>query len=164
VIVIGDALNLSYVPRWSVVPMLKRQTVSDHTYRVMVIYLHLCLVLDTTPNLVGALLHDVSECRTGDIPSPAKAHIKQQWPALETYGAPWKAPTVDDPVLVLADQIEAFTWLEMWANKNTAIYQWAHQNILSKIGSIIEEMDEFPALRQIVDGMLDQIIAGMTSA
>ena len=156
---LGDALNISYVPRWTIVPMLREQSVSDHTYRVMVIYLRLCVEFGETPNLMRVLLHDAPEARTGDIPSPVKAHIKAQWPALDTYGAPWLTPG-EDPVLKLADLIEAFTWLKLWGNPATAIYRWSEEDLLRKL----HEHTEDPNVKTLIDGIIDEIIAGMTSA
>ena len=50
---------------------LEKQNVSDHTWRVLVILLHLF------PNasrqlLVSAMYHDVAECYTGDLSAPLK--------------------------------------------------------------------------------------------
>lgn len=101
-------LNLCHVPRWSIVPVIRPQSVAEHTFRVAVIanalttravkslvrikkvwegnkYDHQItgLIDDVT---AYALTHDMAEGFTGDIPAPAKAllapHIDEDYSRL----------------------------------------------------------------------------------
>lgn len=125
---ITDLLALSHVPRWSIVPRLKEQTVADHTFRVIVIALELNTRLGLLPErclnigdmVLAILYHDVSECKTGDVPTPAKIamgydpdqlkHCK--W--LEGLDPYESLPEALRMIISIADQLEAFTWLERW--------------------------------------------------
>lgn len=106
-----DLLHLTYVPRWGVVPMLRHQSVAEHTFRTMVIAQELwrrifvilpedfdlgCPPADFEHRLTYlAMLHDAPECRTGDIPSPLKSEIEAALGVnsaaeiLEDCPAPW---------------------------------------------------------------------------
>lgn len=101
------SLGLSYVPRWVIVPMLRQQTVSDHSWRVAMIALRMAVdlnVADCHYYAVAALLHDVHEAITGDIPSTNK-------------GKPKFDEMTDAELLVkVADYIETLTWAELWAH------------------------------------------------
>lgn len=98
--------RLSVVPRWSVIPMLRQQSVADHSFQVA----SLCLwLMESHKNgrdpefrlrvLTHAIQHDQDEGITGDHPSMSKGN-----------GHP---PTEVDQVKVLvkcADLLEALIW------------------------------------------------------
>lgn len=114
-----DMLALSHVPRWCIVPHIGEQTVSDHTFRALVIFIDLCDRLKIeygTTDIMCVLYHDVSESRTADIPTPAKNKMAigdqhKYCPWLPKMGF----SSVDvEAVFELADMIEAFTYIERW--------------------------------------------------
>jgi len=72
-----ESLKLSYVPRWCIVPMIRQQTVADHSWRVAMIAVDLATRLGLAVEQVNiialiAIGHDLDEVTTGDIPSPLK--------------------------------------------------------------------------------------------
>lgn len=74
----------SEVKRYHTVTTLREETVGHHSHGVAM----LCQMLDPNASrelLLGALLHDLAEHQTGDIPSPAKREygIGQQVDELE---------------------------------------------------------------------------------
>lgn len=75
-----DLRTLSHVPRWSVLRVIQRQTVADHSYYVSV-YAGMLGATEKLGNdeavslLLNALWHDVPEVFTGDIPGPVKRAV-----------------------------------------------------------------------------------------
>ncbi len=107
-----EMLNLSYVPRWAVVPMLRPQSVADHSWRVAVIANELAFrmrgssdygSLPGTSVIRRAIFHDIDEAETGDIPATVKGPY-----------------TIPEELIALAvkvaDVIETRTWLQMWGH------------------------------------------------
>lgn len=80
-----DLLALSHVPRWAILPMLRHQTVAEHSYRVAVITHWLYNQADPgmmhAAMVTYALAHDAEEARTGDIPGPAKRSMARSMQA-----------------------------------------------------------------------------------
>ena len=117
-----DLLYLSIVPRWGIVDHIKPQTVGDHTFRVMVIYTELAHRLDFAQGIsVDALMcilhHDAAECRTGDVPTPAK----KMFPGFDTVAegaVPWYGGSLVLPneavLITIADLIEATTFIRRY--------------------------------------------------
>lgn len=79
--------DLSHVPRWGIIPVVKRQTVAEHCYYVTLYASHILLALNLdTPEIIHSTLfhcveHDRSEVYTSDIPGPAKRQLVD--PAVE---------------------------------------------------------------------------------
>lgn len=80
-----NMINLSFVQRWIIVPMLRRDSVAEHSYRVAAIAEFLAdrleqhddhkTKLDRLRLLRLALRHDLDEVLSGDIPTPCKRYI-----------------------------------------------------------------------------------------
>ena len=71
--------RLSVVPRWSVVPVLRRQSVAEHSFHVTALALWLVSLHTRRGDgkfelevLRYALTHDIREAGEGDAPSPSK--------------------------------------------------------------------------------------------
>lgn len=72
-----DVYRASDVKRWGIVKTLRAQSVAEHSYQVAMIARRLCLGYgldsDQTARVVwAALVHDLSEVLTGDVPTPTK--------------------------------------------------------------------------------------------
>lgn len=77
--------RLSFVPRWIVMPTIRKQSVAEHSYHMAMttVWLtnHHNIMADIDENktaatalflLASALVHDIDEAREGDVPSPNK--------------------------------------------------------------------------------------------
>lgn len=136
-----QALRLSYVPRWGIVPVLRPQSVAEHTYRVMVIVRYLAKVMNMSDSLtakvvVEALEHDFEEHATGDTPSPAK-----------------KAHSPQAPLVKLADTIEAYLWLATWGSKGERIAQIV-ADLDYKVRWLAAELDLVTAVNNLTTAVL----------
>lgn len=115
-----DALALSHVPRWVIVPRVKEQYVSDHTFRMMVIFFELVDRLkmgDPPMSVVRSLLyHDADESRTGDIPSTAKRDGRVTTNPAGKYHLVFGSEADEEwyNLYKLADLLEAATWIVMY--------------------------------------------------
>ena len=81
---IQDKLRASNVMRWHTVPMVKMQSVAEHSFNVAI----MCLELSTRLGLgyrgthhlvIEALHHDLHEIIDGDTPSPVKPKPLIDW-------------------------------------------------------------------------------------
>lgn len=76
-----DACRLKCVPRagWVMRGVSEAESVADHTFGVAFVSLLLCELVerpvDRAKVLTVALLHDLPESATGDVPRPAAAHF-----------------------------------------------------------------------------------------
>ncbi len=76
------ARRLSHVPRWAVMPTVRRQSVAEHTFHVAMLAGWLVQFYPVPPGvtqlqfeadvLYKSLAHDLNEAVTGDHPSPTK--------------------------------------------------------------------------------------------
>lgn len=152
---IREKLNLSYVPRWAIVPMLRPQSVADHSWRVAIIVEELInrLILranfdhtDTVYVMVAALRHDMDEVKTGDIPSLEKPDFKM--PESNT-----------GLLLKVADMIEARTWIRMWGHPERVAGVINHTN--SKWPAVMSALEEAtPGGRYIAECLEVDIATG----
>lgn len=74
-ILLSRSMRLQNVPRWVVVPVIRRQSVAEHTLNCLAIYQWLCEVAGLELDLgtfVSILEHDEYEAVEGDRPSPSK--------------------------------------------------------------------------------------------
>jgi len=72
-----DILRAGTIKRWHIVNTARQQTNAEHQYNVAILTQELCRRLGYAPSvglqlLALALVHDAGECKTGDIPTPAK--------------------------------------------------------------------------------------------
>jgi len=130
--VLRAANRLKLVPRigWLLRGVQPAESVADHTYGVALTALLLADLIDEAVDrerlLVLALLHDLAESVTGDIPTPAGlflptdvkeaaeeqalASLLEDWPAGETYVERWReykeASTVEGRLVRDADRLE----------------------------------------------------------
>lgn len=111
-----ELLHLSYVKRWVVAPTLREQSVAEHTFRVLVIAVHLneAVKIAATPidlcNLTAkAMMHDAEERLTGDVPGPQKS-------AQAGYLRSTDEMSALEYLVKVADSIETGTFWVQWGN------------------------------------------------
>lgn len=119
---LNDLLALSHVSRWSTVRHHHPQSVADHTFRTLVIYVELCERLGeavTVAGLTAVMCHDGAEAWTGDIPGNFKRKAVENVPGflgIEQVALDWKIPHVEpcaEVLIYIADKIEAYTYIRM---------------------------------------------------
>jgi hypothetical protein len=110
-----QALRLTFVPRWCIVPMHRHQSVAEHSFRVSIIAGAIATKLGFGPALVNgimtaALLHDKEEAISGDIPNPYKRQ--------GNVGLYVNVPltTGSECIVQVADRYEALVWIRAWGS------------------------------------------------
>lgn len=83
-----QVMRLSSIERWGVVEMSKVQSVAEHSFNVATIALAISDALEASPGDMAdiirwALIHDLPEVVTGDIPSNVKQQEKEIFNILE---------------------------------------------------------------------------------
>ncbi len=128
--------RLSMIPRWSVLPVLKKQTVADHTYQVCQISRLLMTYHVERDNpefwantLVQALDHDLEEAAIGDAPSSAKKP-KNYKELARTKGQTYL-------IVKLADIIEALCFLQEEALLGN---YWTNEGVVGKYNQEIADI------------------------
>lgn len=119
-----DLLKLSHVKRWVIIDCLKEQSVADHSFRVQIITLYLIDKLKLSLNrgevMVDIITHDISEAKSGDIPSTYKKTNQE----LEPSGS------LEYCLLRLADTIEANIFLQRYVLRPHRITRFLDSKIL----------------------------------
>lgn len=126
-----DLLGLADVPRWSVVKVLRPQSVAEHSFAVAVITMELISRLSihslADPTTLGAVLwaicHDAPETYTGDIDGLLKRehpNVKSAINRAENEAFPWYGQMRDGmgsallALVKVADCIESIVYLREW--------------------------------------------------
>jgi 5'-deoxynucleotidase YfbR-like HD superfamily hydrolase len=125
-----DLLALSHVPRWSIVPHIRPQSVAEHSYRVWAIADLLMDLIqyngDRGEVAKWALMHDAPESRSGDIPGVFKHGIEEAIRVREHEVCEWfeddkcGVSTTALIIVKVADLIETFTFIRMYGTGNHA--------------------------------------------
>lgn len=109
-------IRLSHVPRWTIVPMFRAQTVAEHSFRTAAIAFDLayhCRDIDSDAVYKIAWLaleHDVVESIVGDIPASAKP----DWVTVRGHAATRQFSDLYHHIVKLADLLEALTYLYLF--------------------------------------------------
>lgn len=107
--------RLSVVPRWAIVPMIRRQNVAEHSYHTAWIAVwvveHFDLKIPIDSLLWYALTHDQDEALSGDIAAPYKSGAVGRAVASRTMDLFVRGPELLW-VLKVADLLEARLFIE----------------------------------------------------
>lgn len=111
---LSKLLTLSNVPRWAILDTYRTQSVGEHTFRVAAIVLTLIrefdkrgLYVSKSKALELAVIHDIDESWSGDLPTPYKK--------LKNLSESTFKPDTNEAFLVkLADLLEATIYLDRY--------------------------------------------------
>jgi len=139
---LDDLMNLSSVWRWSRVPVLRQQSVAEHSFNVAAIALEICRGLKLGPIdeyrvIKWAILHDGPEGETGDVVYTTKRELPDGvMEGVERKLCPWyeecqPLPTVRE-IIKIADKIEEVFFLREWgaASERTLSAQRMAENLI----------------------------------
>ena len=172
---ISKVMKLSTIKRWGIIDTSRNQSVAEHTYNVTMIALMIFnkLVDDTTGANIGgkvtekdratlltwALVHDLPEILTGDLPTVIKADMREaidklenkHFPMTMAYERATKKVIID--IVKVADCMEAVRWASLYCvdvNKGNIISEMVNK-VYSNIMSIEENHGVY--LTEIVDSI-----------
>lgn len=122
---ICDRLRLQTIDRWHMAVVHPKQTVASHSYSVAMIARYILQKGGYNRHVQVAALelaldHDVIECLTGDIPSPAKLYLKDIGIDInKEFDKLTKLPKIDIKTATgfsvkAADKIDTLTYLQSY--------------------------------------------------
>lgn len=148
-----DIMNLSNIKRWGIIDMSREQSVAEHSYNVTMISLHIVKEMDFNDEggileymtMNWALVHDLPEISSGDIPTPMKSYLKDSIAEMEKEKFPnWHSfkETVGDSlskkIVKIADYIDAIQFAESYCvdkRKEQIIGE-----MIIKMATVVEEV------------------------
>jgi 5'-deoxynucleotidase YfbR-like HD superfamily hydrolase len=150
------------VTRYHTLITLRRQSVAEHVYGVLT-YLNVLMDFQVPPGLAkAALLHDVAEVLTGDLPAPAKRALKSNGGGLalikmeeDLEAAYGLTPHVllslhETRMLKLADCLEGMRFCA----QEVALGNRAMGVVMRRFGEYIEELGPLDGReRELVDAV-----------
>ena len=117
---INDILRASGVTRWHIVRTVRPQSLAEHTFDVVMIARAIAknAGYDDYEIIKAALLHDLDEIVTGDIPTPSKKRARENgWELNDLYKSITGREITDDESLIIqiADRMADLHWLWLHA-------------------------------------------------
>ena len=120
-----DKLRLMQVKRYAICHVNRDQSVAEHSYNVMLIAVELAQEtrdFDVIQEVTSyAMVHDMEEIYTGDIPSGFKKRLRAECPAVtELLNGIYTAPDSIKAIVKLADYLEAMYYLREFGGSRIA--------------------------------------------
>ena len=117
---INNILRASGVTRWHIVRTVRPQSLAEHTFDVVMIARAIAKIagIDDYERIKAALLHDLDEIVTGDIPTPTKERARENgWELNDLYKSITGREISEDETLIiqLADKLADLYWLWLHA-------------------------------------------------
>lgn len=117
---INDILRASGVTRWHIVRTVRPQSLAEHTFDVVMIARAVAKMsgVDDYEIIKAALLHDLDEIVTGDIPTPTKQKARDNgWELNDLYKSVTGRELSPDESLIiqLSDKLADLHWLWLHA-------------------------------------------------
>jgi len=117
---INDILRASGVTRWHIVRTVRPQSLAEHTFDVVMIARAVAKIagVDDYEIIKAALLHDLDEIVTGDIPTPTKQKARDNgWELNNLYQTVTGRELSPDESLIirLSDKMADLHWLWLHA-------------------------------------------------
>lgn len=129
-----DVVRSGHIKRWSIVRVHRDQTIAEHMYQVAVFAEMFAreIIPEYNDEMRGrllhhALLHDIPEVMSGDLPTPVKRRIDSfgnigeidkmlddsYWGLRDSGKKPKELPSIYQSIIKLADLTEALLFLEI---------------------------------------------------
>lgn len=130
-----DLLTLSHVPRWAIIDTNRQQNVGEHSFRVMVIAYSITQWINAFMGdkvecgkvLEEALIHDIEEAISGDIPTPFK----------KKNGLSKKGHvTLESQIVKVADIAEAVIFLDRYGVRSAKIQEGLSDDLKVEIKAL----------------------------
>lgn len=117
---INDILRASGVTRWHIVRTVRPQSLAEHTFDVVMIARAIAKIAgyDDYEIIKAALLHDLDEIITGDIPTPTKQKARDNgWELNDLYqNITGRELSKDESLIIqLSDKLADLHWLWLHA-------------------------------------------------
>ena len=117
---INDILRASGVTRWHIVRTTRPQSLAEHTFDVVMIARAVAKIagVDDYEITKAALLHDLDEIVTGDIPTPTKKRARDNgWELNDIYKTVTGRELSPDEsiIIMLSDKMADLYWLWLHA-------------------------------------------------
>ena len=114
----AQKLRLMQVPRWTIVPLLRNQSVAEHSWAVAILAMELAYRCGINPEDVAkhAVEHDITEVVTGDIPTPLKKAIVSAGAGHVVHHEPIPEGDGIATIVKIADTMEAIIYISRWGN------------------------------------------------
>lgn len=108
------------MPRWTIVPLLRSQSVAEHSWAVAIIAMELAKKMGVGTEEIAhrAVLHDIAEVLTGDVPSPLKKAMVEAGVGHIVHHDPIEADDLIGAIVKIADTMEAIIYINKWGNTN----------------------------------------------
>jgi 5'-deoxynucleotidase YfbR-like HD superfamily hydrolase len=158
--------GLNFQTRWNMYPKTRRESIGEHTFNValfalMILYIKAngSLSFQDYETVVGALLHDLEEAVTGDIPTLTKRCIKSEDGMLIEAKKELGIDELgsidylfkffrDNRVVELADKLAAAWWCDEQERCGIKLYKHIKNQILTYVVSEYDEV--FPEIKEFI--------------
>lgn len=155
--VLSEHLRLMQVKRYPINFTNRDQSVAEHSYGVLLIAMALVDGEDTSlgaDTILYAIMHDMNEIYTGDIPSGFKRRLKTEHPGIEAkLDGQFAAPSEEVKAIVkLADYLESIHYLREYGGS-----RFSERVLTDVMSKFVAELEVSKAPEGIVEkarGML----------
>jgi hypothetical protein len=142
---IQDIMRANYVERWQLVNVSRRQTVAEHSFNVAIIVKSIAEEMKFDSGVIDhimkyALMHDLDEVITGDIPTPTKQRVRDLGVEINDLVCVSITPPNYKDIIKAADYIDS-----LWYLNENGVGRHANQvfmDIEKRYGNFIMQVDD----------------------
>lgn len=163
---IDKLMDCQHVKRWTLINTTATSTVASHSFNVAMIALAIRKKMYNTLHFSShevafyALMHDIDEAETGDMPTPTKIAIRNKGvepnALFETQRLAPKPPPVIAEIIKLADLIDNFVFI--YDHGTGTRGRMAVAEVRGRLDAALDEAspDAGPAARWVLDYILER--------
>ncbi len=153
-----DILRAQDIERWTIVNVVRKQSLAEHTFNVIAIARSLARYVGIRDENIMkyAFDHDLDEILTGDIPTPAKEMLKTKDAYIGKSRS--RCDSIELAIVSLADSIEAIWYINIHGlgrhsvqvcdylidklNKRVALYSSMSSKLEEAVGKVVRDINE----------------------